>query len=349
LDIPLSMSMSAHSSPVKRGIDDNAEASASASPTKKPMRILIEKPFIKLTIDWSETDLSVSDQIKTAILKLSWGEHPSPITCRTDSETGPIVTFDIGEWLNESLNKERISKFLFHDGGPLKQGDTIWNLATIPYEYLMKGQGFTQTAQYVKVINDGAIASRFFLPALVTNSSLATPGKRISTFQLNAQPPEHLWDRAISNICYAGALGKRVVVNSFRQGVNFSTRSQDSTSTTDFPVRRANAITAYNGSEQAFVLGRHQTLPLLDRDLTEADFVLVIFTVGWYVWKRPQTDRVALRQSLTDTSPQKKAAEGYQTAISFNIQDVILLEAGSDHGAPQLEEYSDDEEEGELI
>ncbi|KIJ26537.1 hypothetical protein M422DRAFT_272362 [Sphaerobolus stellatus SS14] len=90
-------------------------------------------------------------------------------------------------------------------------------------------------------------------------------------------------------------------------------------------------ITAYDGQDTMFVLCCHISLPVLDRDLHAGDSVIVTFTVSWYKWRKPEQDKANGKDGSTLVSPQKKAAEGYQMAVSLNIQDVILMEANEEH------------------
>ncbi|KIJ50629.1 hypothetical protein M422DRAFT_245261 [Sphaerobolus stellatus SS14] len=237
-------------------------------------------------------------------LGVSPDRQPSPLTLKMGGEMGPIDTFDLGEWLKASPNKEHLTKFALYDGEPIKDGQPVWNLATIPYNYLTKGQEFGQTKEYLKVIFDESAASVFFLLCLVTHSDLTAPGAPVKSFQLNAQPPLSLFSCTISNICFGGHLGNFVVVNSYRQGITFSTLTQGSSknATSDFPVHRAQVISAYDGRDTI-----------------------------WYKWRKPEQDKASGKDGSALASPQKKAAEGYRMAVSLNIQDVILMEASEEH------------------
>ncbi|KIJ54135.1 hypothetical protein M422DRAFT_241390 [Sphaerobolus stellatus SS14] len=274
------------------------------------------KPFVMTKIDLTESKSALSHQIKSIISALNWGVQPSPLTLKMGREMGLIDTFGLGEWFKASPNKEHLAKFALYDGGPIKDGQPVWNLATMPYNYLTKGQEFGQTKEYLKVIFDGSAASVFFLPYLVTHSGLTAPGAPVKSFQLNAQPLLSLFMHTISNICFGGCLGNFIVVNSYRQGINFSTLTQVST---------------YDGWDTMFVLGHHTLLPVLDWDLRAGDFVVVTFTVSWYKWRKPEQDKASGKDGLALASPQKKAVEGYRMAVSLNIQDVILMEASEEH------------------
>ncbi|KIJ36876.1 hypothetical protein M422DRAFT_260736 [Sphaerobolus stellatus SS14] len=62
-----------------------------------------------------------------------------------------------------------------------------------------------------------------------------------------------------------------------------------------------------------FILGHHTSLPMLDWDL------------------HAEQDKASGEDGSALASPQKKAVEGYQMAVSLNIQDVILMEASEEH------------------
>ncbi|KIJ51160.1 hypothetical protein M422DRAFT_244352 [Sphaerobolus stellatus SS14] len=64
------------------------------------------------------------------------------------------------------------------------------------------------------------------------------------------------------------------------------------------------------------------SLPILDGELCEADITLVTFTVGFYPWEETESE---LKFPETPKSPRKIRREGYTTALSFNIQNVVLL------------------------
>ncbi|KIJ51405.1 hypothetical protein M422DRAFT_244580 [Sphaerobolus stellatus SS14] len=290
----------------KRGANDEDDIFSEQSPTKKSQtRPTLVKPFVVTKIDLTESKSALLHQIKSIISALNWGVQPSPLTLKMGGEMGPIDTFDLGEWLKASPNKQRLTKFALYDSKPIKDDQPVWNLATIPYNYLTKGQEFGQTKEYLKVIFDGSAASIFFLPCLVTHSGLTAPGTPVKSFQLNAQPPLSLFSRAISNICFGGHLGNFVVVNSYCQGINFSTLTQGSSenATSDFPVHRAQAISTYDGRDTMFILGHHTLLPVLDRDLHAGDFVVVTFTVSWYKWRKPEQDKASGKDGSALASP----------------------------------------------
>jgi len=77
--------------------------------------------------------------------------------------------------------------------------------------------------KYLKVKGDNGIASGFFIPGLVTASSIQTLGMRIHNFQLHIILLKPFSEHVLLN-CIAGmGLSHKVAVNSYRNGVNFST------------------------------------------------------------------------------------------------------------------------------
>ncbi|KIJ48483.1 hypothetical protein M422DRAFT_247833 [Sphaerobolus stellatus SS14] len=335
------------SSPRKRGHDDDDVSVTTESPSKKPNNTVVKlPPFMNTTLDF-ECDTTLSAQIKKIVTGLHWGEHPQVITVVNKDETSSVTTFDLGEWLENCQNAERIARLVFYDGGHIKGGLTVWNLATIPYKHLIKSVPFGQGTEYLKVKSDTRSASTFFLAGRVTNSGLTVLGSPVQSYQLNVQPPEHLFGRTMSNICYGLQLGKKVVINSFSLGISFSTRAISASSskqTSDYPVRRPQPISAYDG-RTPFALGCHRSLPTIDRDIRKGDFVIVTFTVNSYTWKKIDKDKQHGSASNGPSSPQKKAAEGYTKCVSMNIQDVILLDAGEQEAFE--EEIVNDNETGD--
>ncbi|KIJ26538.1 hypothetical protein M422DRAFT_272363 [Sphaerobolus stellatus SS14] len=118
---------------VKRCADDEDGIVSEQSPTKKSQaRPTLVKPSVMTKIALTESKSTLPHQIKSIVSALNWEVQPSPLTLKMGGEMGLINTFDLGEWLKASPNKEHLTKFALYNGGPIKDSQPVWNLATIP-------------------------------------------------------------------------------------------------------------------------------------------------------------------------------------------------------------------------
>ena len=70
----------------------------------------------------------------------------------------------------------------------------------------------------------------------------------------------------------------------------------------------------------SFVLQKIDSLDTYDYELAKGTPVMVTFTVGWYDWEGKGGEG-----QKTNRSPSKMKAAGFEKAISFNLQEVIVL------------------------
>ena len=71
---------------------------------------------------------------------------------------------------------------------------------------------------------------------------------------------------------------------------------------------------------ESFAFQKIDSLDTYDHELAEETPVMVTFTVGWYEWDGKDGEG-----QKTNGSPSKMQAAGFEKAISFNLQEVIVL------------------------
>ena len=77
-----------------------------------------------------------------------------------------------------------------------------------------------------------------------------------------------------------------------------------------------------------FALGKIGSLPVIPGELCVGDKVLITFTIGWYDWREGEEEGSLPK---TPQSPKKKREDGYRKALSFNLQQIVLLERDGDN------------------
>ncbi|KIJ42111.1 hypothetical protein M422DRAFT_254804 [Sphaerobolus stellatus SS14] len=287
-----------------------------SAPTKR-------NPFNSVLIkDDPSVDFTV--QIRSIFVHIPSALPPAtPVTLKRANQCDKnLETFDLATTIPVRETTIRCLNLALSDGttkGKIK----IYNLATIPARYLETGG---RTSTYLRVKDDTrGLPSRFFSVIEITNSSITKLGDRIRNCQINSRMPKIWSERAISNITNGLRIDPKVYIATYYGGINFSTRTYNNNSTPgtdDFTVRRAIPFNAYDGRETLFSLSKLSSLPMLDGELCEGDIALVTFTVGFYPWEETETE---LKLPETLKSPRKIRREGYTTALSFNIQNVVLL------------------------
>ena len=71
---------------------------------------------------------------------------------------------------------------------------------------------------------------------------------------------------------------------------------------------------------ESFTLQKIDSLDTYDHELAKGTPVMVTFIVGWYEWDGKDGEG-----QKTNGSPSKMRAAGFEKAISFNLQEVIVL------------------------
>ncbi|KIJ24830.1 hypothetical protein M422DRAFT_274293 [Sphaerobolus stellatus SS14] len=217
----------------------------------------------------------------------------------------------------------------------------IYNLATIPVHLLETGG---RSDSYLCVKDDTKnTASRFFLLVNVTNSGITKLGDGIPNCQINSRFPKIWGDHILANIINSLRISLKIYVLTYLGGINFSTLKENKSADIkddvpircsvdpmmhDFPVRCAIPYTL-------IAFSKLSSLPILCEELWEGDIALVTFTVGSYPWTESEKES---KYPETPNSPHRIRREGYEIALSFNIQDIVLLY----HKEPTVETLEED-------